>query len=136
MMAHFPDLLRAVVTDAMLVLLLCTMATPRYKSKAVYALAIALILSINISANYYFYRTQNYTAVFYVDLAMLLVIGITLKPLFTDTIMQWCFSYVTMINIYSAVVFLSYFLRNIFPNPLYGNSIARFLLFTAFILAF
>ena len=136
MMAHFPDLLRAVVTDAMLVLLLCTMATPRYKSKAVYALAIALILSINISANYYFYRTQNYTAVFYVDLAMLLVIGITLKPLFTDTIMQWCFSYVTMVNIYSAVVFLSYFLRNIFPNPLYGNSIARFLLFTAFILAF
>ena len=136
MMAHFPDLLRAVVTDAMLVLLLCTMATPRYKSKAVYALAIALILSINISANYYFYRTQNYTAVFYVDLAMLLVIGVTLKPLFTDTIMQWCFSYVTMVNIYSAVVFLSYFLRNIFPNPLYGNSIARFLLFTAFILAF
>ncbi len=38
MIEHLPDLLRAVVTDVMLILLLCTMATPRYKSKAVYAM--------------------------------------------------------------------------------------------------
>jgi len=136
MIEHLPDLLRAVVTDVMLILLLCTMATPRYKSKAVYAMAIALVLIANLSANYYFYRTQNYTAVFHVDLAMLLVIGIALKPLFKDSIMQWCFSYVTIINIDAAVVFLSYFFRNLFPDPLYGNSIARLVLLSVLIVVF
>ena len=111
MIQHFPDLLRALITDVMLILLLCTMATPKYKNKGVYVVAIIAILAGNLSANYYFYLANNYTAVFHADLAMLLVIGVALKPLFSDKIMQWCFSYVTMINIYAAVVFLSYFFR-------------------------
>lgn len=133
---HFPDLLRAAVTDSMLILLLCTMAMPKYKSRVVYVLATAVILVGNLSANYYFYRTGNYTAVFYVDLAMLIVIGIVLKPLFTDRIMQWCFSYITMLNIYAAVVFLSYFFRNIFPDPVYGNVYLRLILFSVVIIVF
>ena len=136
MSRHFPDLLRAVVTDVMLILLLCTMAMPKYKSKIVYVLAAAVILAGNLSANYYFYRVGNYTAVFYVDLAMLIVIGIVLKPLFADKIMQWCFSYITMLNIYAAVVFLSYFFRNIFPDPLYGNIYLRLILFSVVIVVF
>lgn len=136
MSLHFPDLLRAVITDVMLILLLCTMATPKYRHKGVYALAIALILMANLGANYYFYRSENYTAVFHLDLAMLLFIGIALKPLFSDGIMQWCFSYVTMININAAVVFLSYFFRDLFPDPLYGNSLIRFILFSLIIFAF
>lgn len=136
MSRHFPDLLRAVVTDSMLILLLCTMAMPKYKSRVVYVLATAVILVGNLSANYYFYRTGNYTAVFYVDLAMLIVIGIVLKPLFSDRIMQWCFSYITMLNIYAAVVFLSYFFRNIFPDPVYGNVYLRLILFSVVIIVF
>ena len=72
----FPDLLRAVVTDIMLVLLLSTMATPKYKSKFLYVVVTAVILVANVGADYYFYLSENYTAVFYVDLAMLIVIGI------------------------------------------------------------
>lgn len=136
MSRHFPDLLRAVVTDVMLILLPCTMAMPKYKSKIVYVLAAAVILAGNLSANYYFYRVGNYTAVFYVDLVMLIVIGIVLKPLFADKIMQWCFSYITMLNIYAAVVFLSYFFRNIFPDPLYGNIYLRLILFSVVIVVF
>ena len=116
----FPDLLRAVVTDIMLILLLSTMATPKYKSKLLYVVVTAMILVANVSADYYFYLSENYTAVFYVDLAMLIVIGIALKPLFTDRVMQWCFSYITMLNIYVAVVVLSYLLAEMFPQPMYG----------------
>lgn len=136
MSAHFPDLLRAFVTDAMLILLLCTMAMPKYRDKKIYVGATAIILATNLGANYYFYLAEDYTAVFYVDLAMLLVIGIVLKPLFADSVMQWCFSYITMINIYAAIVFLSYYFRSIFPDPAYGNTVLRLILFAAVILAF
>lgn len=88
MTAILPDLLRAIVTDVMLILLLCTMATPKYKSKWVYVLVTATILALNIGANCHFYLVQNYTAVFYIDFIMLVVIGVALKPLFQDKIMQ------------------------------------------------
>jgi hypothetical protein len=133
---YFPDLLRAVITDVMLILLLCTMAMPKYKSKGVYAFVTAVILFGNIGADYYFYLSGNYTAVFYVDLAMLLIIGIALKPLFSDKIMQWCFSYLTMLNIYVALVFLSYSFSRNFPNPVWGNICLRFLLFSSVVFIF
>ena len=136
MTSLFPNLLRAVITDVMLILLLSVMATPKYKSKSVYVFATAIILVTNISANYYFYRTENYTAVFYVDLVMLLVIGVALKPLFADKVMQWCFSYITMLNIYVAVVFLSYIFSDIFPRPMYGNAYLRLILFSVIIAVF
>ena len=136
MTSLFPNLLRSVITDVMLVLLLSVMATPKYKSKLVYVLATAIILAVNIGANYYFYQTENYTAVFYVDFVMLLVIGIALKPLFVDKIMQWSFSFVTMVNIYIAVVCLSYMLCDIFPRPIYGNAYLRLILFSIVIVVF
>ncbi len=132
----FPDLLRSVTTDVMLVLLLSTMATPKYKSKAVYIIATAIILVANVGANCYFYLSENYTAVFYVDLAMLIVIGVALKPLFVDKIMQWCFSYITMMNIYVIVVLLSCMLADIFPNPIYGMAYLRLILFSAIVFVF
>jgi len=116
--------------------LLSTMATPKYKSKAVYIIATAIILAANVGANCYFYLSENYTAVFYVDLAMLVVIGVVLKPLFTDKIMQWCFSYITMVNIYVTVVFLSYMLADIFPSPIYGMAYLRLILFSAIVFVF
>ena len=120
----------------MLVLLISTLARPKYKSKILYITVTAIILLVNVIANYYFYLTENYTAVFYADLVMLLVIGVALKPLFLDGIMQWFFSYVTMLNIYVAVVFLSYMLRGIFPNPVYGIVYLRLILFSAIIFVF
>ena len=136
MTSLFPDILRAVITDIMLILLLSTMATPKYKNKLVYISATAVILAANVSADCHFYLTENYTAVFYVDLAMLLVIGIALKPLFADKIMQWCFSYITMLNAEVAVVFLSYMFCDIFPQPNYGNSFLRLILFSVIVVVF
>jgi signal transduction histidine kinase len=136
MTSLFPDLLRSVITDVMLVLLLSTMATPKYKRKAVYIIATTIILVANVSANCYFYLVKNYTDVFYVDLFMLLAIGIALKPLFTDKVMQWCFSYITMMNIYIMVVFLSLMFCNIFPRPIYGIIYLRLILFSVTIFVF
>lgn len=132
----FPDLFRSVTTDVMLVLMLSTMATPKYKSKTVYIIATAIILVANVGANCYFYLAKNYAAVFYVDLVMLMVIGVALKPLFVDKIMQWCFSYITMMNIYVIVVFLSYMLSGIFPRPIYGMAYLRLILFSVIIFIF
>ena len=136
MTSLFPDFLRSVITNIMLVLLISTMATPKYKSKFLYIFVTSVILTVNVSANGYFYFTENYTAVFYFDLAMLIVIGVALKPLFIDKIMQWCFSYITMLNIYVAVVFLSYMLRGIFPNPSYGIVYLRLILFLTIVVVF
>lgn len=136
MTSLFPDLLRAVITDVMLILLLSTMATPKYKSKLIYFLVTIIILAANIGADCYFYLTENYTAVFYVDLVMLLVMGVVLKPLFADKIMQWCFSYITMVNIYAAVVFLSYMFCDIFPQPNYGISYLRLIMFSVIVFVF
>lgn len=136
MTSLFPDLLRSVITNIMLVLLISTMATPKYKSKFLYIFATVIILTVNVSANSYFYFAKYYTAVFYFDLAMLIVIGVALKPLFIDKVMQWCFSYITMLNIYVAVVFLSYMLRGIFPNPSYGIVYLRLILFSVIVVLF
>ncbi len=132
----FPDLLRAVITDIMLILLLCTMATPKYKNKWVYIVAATSIMITNISVNCYFYLLENYTAVFYMDLMMLIVIGIALKPLFSDKMMQWCFSYITMLNIYVAVVFLSYIFCDYLPSPIYANTFLRLVFFSVTIWVF
>ena len=132
----FPDLLRAIVTDVMLILLLITMIRPKYKSKLVYILATMLILTLNISGNFYFYLSKNYSKVVLMDLAMLLVMVIVLKPLFSYNLMKWCFSFITMLNIYGAVVFLSYILCDYFPYPIYANTVLRFLLFGVIILLF
>lgn len=136
MMLYFHDLLRSITTDIMLILLLSTMAMPKYKSRAVYVIVTAVILALNISANYYFYTSEDYTSVFYVNLAMLLVIGIVMKPLFTDRIMQWCFSYITMLNIHAAIVFVSFKLSRVFPYPMYANIYLRLILFSIVIFVF
>ncbi|WP_303852092.1 sensor histidine kinase [Seleniivibrio woodruffii] len=136
MIKHFPDLLRAVVTDVMLILLLSTMAMPKYKSRAIYIIVTAAVLIGNVSMNYYFYRSEDYTGVFYVDLTMLLVIGIVMKPLFTDKIMQWCFSYITMLNLHASIVFLSYTLSRFLPYPKYGHTFLRLVMFSIVIFVF
>lgn len=120
-----PDILRSVITDFMLILLIYTMSTPKYKRTSIYVVVITLITAINLAANIFFYIKQDYSAVVLIDFVMLILIAIALKPLFKDTIMQWSFSFVTLLNIYMAIVFLSYFLCDFFPHPYYGNAFLR-----------
>lgn len=132
----FPNLLRAIVTDIMLIHLLCTMATPKYKSKWVYTLVTVAVLTINLAVNVVFYLSEDYTAVLVSDMVLLAILAFALKPLFTSKMMQWFFSYLTMLNIYAAVVFLSYILSDFFPHPMYANSFLRLLFFAAVVIVF
>ena len=136
MLSIFPDLLRAIITDLMLVLLISTMATPKYTNKFLYLGITLLIVVINVGMNSYFYLTQNYTAVFYADLFMLIIIGVFLKPLFRDHIMQWCFSFITLLNIYLVVVFFSYVISGFLPASIYMMVLLRFIFFSGFIYIF
>jgi sensor histidine kinase regulating citrate/malate metabolism len=68
------------------------------------------VVIIDLGLNCYFYLQQDYTSIFKVDLFLLLGIAVVFKPLFRDAKMQWFFSYVTVLNIYSAIVFLEAFL--------------------------
>lgn len=125
------DFLRAVVTDVMLVLLLYTMSRPKYSKKSIYIIVTLVLVVANLLVNTYFYLRNDYTSVARVDLLMLLVIAVTLKPLFQETIAQWCFSFVTLLNIYVAVVIISYSLCDFFLNPYYAITALRFVLFAS-----
>lgn len=127
----FPDLLRAAVTDVMLVLLLYTMSRPKSSRKSLYISVTLVLVAANLLVNSYFYLRNDYTSVARVDLVMLLVIAVTLKPLFRETVAQWCFSFVTLLNIYVAVVIISYSLCDFFPNPYYAITALRLVLFAA-----
>lgn len=130
-----PDLLRAGVTDIMLVMLLYTMSRPRYSKKHIYICATLLLVVVNILVSTYFYLKNDYTSVARLDFVMLLIIAVALKPLFRETIAQWCFSYITLLNIYVAVVIISYSVCDFFPYPYYANIFLRLVLFATIIFA-
>ena len=135
MIEIIPDILRAIVTDVMLVLLLHTVATPKYKNKLPYILTTVALVAGNLAGNIYFYLRGDYSSVVYVDFVMLLFIGIVLKPLFLERLSHWIFAFITLLNIYAVIVFVSWFGSDYFPFPIYANSVLRLLLFGGVIFA-
>lgn len=124
-----PDLFRCFITDVMLSVLMCIMSKPKYKTKWIYITVTAIIVIINMAADSFFYLQNNYDLVVTVDLIMLLAIAVLLKPLFLDCVMQWVFSFITVLNIYAAIVFVSYYLCDFFPYPYWSNSLLRLIFF-------
>jgi len=129
MITVLPDLFRCLITDVMLVVLMYILSKPKYKNKWIYITVTTVIVVGNIVTDYFFYLQKNYNLVIIVDLIMLIAIGVILKPLFLDSVMQWCFSFNTVLNIYATVVFVSYFLCGFFPYPNWSISILRLILF-------
>lgn len=124
-----PDLFRCFITDVMLSVLMCIMSKPKYKTKWIYITVTAVIVIINMAADSFFYLQKNYDLVVTVDLIMLLAIAVLLKPLFLDCVMQWVFSFITVLNIYAAIVFVSYYLCDFFPYSYWSNSLLRLIFF-------
>lgn len=130
-----PDLMRSFVTTAMLTLLLFTLAQPRYGKKINLA-ALTSIIVINFAANFYFYLRNDYTALARFDIIFFVLVSIVAKPLFNETIMQWLFNCLTVMNVYGVVVILSYYLCALFPYPYYSITALRLILFISAILVF
>ena len=129
------DILRSLVTNAMVVMLLFTLAQPKFRKRTLWAV-LAVIVMLDLALNIYFYLRGNYTTLAALDILFFILVSLAIKPLFHDTPMQWLFNCFTTMNIYAIVVILSYYLYALFPYPYYAITLLRALLFAASIILF
>jgi signal transduction histidine kinase len=134
-MQLFFDILRSIVTNAMLAALLFTLARPKYRPQTLWV-ALAAIVSLDFAMNVFFYLRNDYTTLGKLDILFFILVGIAVKPLFREKLMQWLFNCLTAMNVYAVTVILSYYLCGLFPYPYYAVTVLRFLLFAAAILLF
>ncbi|MDP4117804.1 MAG: GHKL domain-containing protein [Bacillota bacterium] len=129
------DLVRSSVTTTMLVILLFTLAQPKFGKKTQIATMITIV-AIDLVANLYFYMTRDYTTLSKFDILYFVIVSICVKPLFKENIMQWLFNCITAMNVYAIAVVISYYLCDLFPYPYYAITFLRFIIFGTIILFF
>ena len=132
---QFYDILRSIVTNIMLSALLFTLARPKYRPQAQWV-ALAVIVSLNLALNVYFYLRNDYTTLGKLDILFFILVGVAVKPLFRETLIQWLFNCLTTMNVYAVTVIVSYYLCGLFPHPNYVVTVLRFLLFLVAIMLF
>lgn len=130
-----PDLIRSSVTTTMLVILLFTLAQPKFGKKSQIGTIIAIVV-IDLVANLYFYITRDYTTLSKFDILYFIIVGACIKPFFKENIMQWLFNCVTTMNVYAIAVVISYDLCYLLPYPQYAITFLRFIIFGTIILLF
>lgn len=129
MIEMLPDLLRGSVTGVFVVLIMFALAQPKFSTKKT-MIVMFLLISLDFLRNIWCYLNNDYTLLAKLDLVFLGLVFVLAKPFFKDTIMQWIFNCVTTINIYASVVFISFWLCDFFPYPVYSNTVLRFILFS------
>lgn len=130
--AHF---LRAIVSAAANVILLISLLQPKY-SRKVTNLVLLTVLTLNLSVAVFCYRIDNLTLLAKLDVLLFTLLCFAVRPFFSDSFMQWLFSYITAINVSFIVVILSFIFSRPLPHPEYANTVLRLFLFAAFILLF
>lgn len=123
-----PDLLRGNTAVIAMILLFPVLSRTKLKNRT-YALIIALAVTLNTVLSTGFYLSRNYTAVVYYSFFFYVIMALVFKYLFKEKLFQWLFNAVTVLNIYTIVVFASYFLAFLFPHPSYAISAIRVVLF-------
>lgn len=108
--------------------LLFMMAQPRYSKKITGSLVFAVFV-VDILTSLYFYKIGALTTLAKFDVLLFLALGILLKPFVKDSLAKWLFHFLTAINIYFIIAYISYFLCDFFPYPFYANSLVRFVLY-------
>ncbi len=129
------DIARSFVTTNMLVILLFTLAQPKFSKKVQIPVIFAIVM-IDIAVNVYFYISRDYTALSKFEILYFVIVGVCSKPLFKDNIMQWMFNCITTMNVYAIVVVVSYYLCYLFPYPYYAVTLLRLIIFATIILFF
>ena len=135
MLDMMSNVLRGSVSAFMNVILLFTLAKPKFGRRSTIVIAV-LVFDLDIVSAICFYQIGDLTALSRFDLVMFVVLGFALKPLTRASFMQWCFNFLTAINISMIIVVLSYHLGNFFPEPRYVYTVFRFVLYIAVILLF
>ncbi len=121
-------MVRSASTLLMSVLLMFTLARPKYGAKIMVAVLIGVIL-LDLVSSVLFYQFGSLTNLAKFDIVLFLLIGIASKPFFSDSIPQWIFSYTTVMNFYVAIVVLSFLFSRAFPLPSISNIILRVTMF-------
>lgn len=129
------NILRGSVSSVMYVILLFTLTKARFGRKVTIVVAIFTFV-INISSTLWFYVYGDLTGLSRFTILLFIVVGLALKPLTRQTFMQWCFTFLTTINIAMMIIILSFHLGRLFPLPQYANTIFRFLLYVLVIFLF
>lgn len=130
-----PDLLRGSTTTICLLCLFPVLSQPKFKIKTYFVFASCITIADTVACSFFYFR-KDYTGVFYYSLVVYILIVIGCKLLFCDKLIQWCFSCVTVLNVYTIVVIASYYLKDLFPYPIYALSIIRIVMFLSTIILF
>lgn len=129
------DLMRSTVSSVMNVLLLFSLAQPKFNKRITNRIMFGIIMVI-VLPSVSFYLSRDLTKLAKYNVIWFLLLYIALKPLFLDNLMQWLFNLITVINVYAIIVVLSYHLCYYLPYPPYAVTFLRFLFFLAVILLF
>ncbi|QOX63019.1 sensor histidine kinase [Anoxybacterium hadale] len=129
------DIVRSLVTNAMLIGLLFSLARPKYR-KWTLVTALMIIVTLDLALNIYFYRAGDYTTLAKLDILFFIIASAAVKPLFRETAMQWLFNCFTMMNVYAITVILSYYLSDLFPDSYYTITCIRVVIFGSVIALF
>lgn len=132
---HIYDILRSLVTNALLIALLFTLAQPKCQKRTLWAV-FAAIVAIDLAMNTFFYQRGDYTTLAALDIVFFILVGTATKPLFRETAAQWLFNCFTAMNVYAVAVLISYYLCDFFPQPYYAITVLRAIIFSAAIFLF
>lgn len=124
-----PNVLRGFVSSFMYVWLLITLSKTKLRGRRHAIILVVLAFGINLLSSVWFYIQGDLTSLSRFTILLFIVVGIILKPLTKLSIMQWCFTFLTSINIAMMIIALSFYLGRLFPAPLYANIVFRFALY-------
>ena len=125
MMTIFPDLLRSVISDVMIMILLFSLAHPK-KEKIVWVFLVVYVIIESLLESR-FYMQGDYNTVVWINLFFSAPAMFFFKIFFKEKFVQWCFNVLTAMNFFIMAVFLSYHLADLFPHPNYAATIIRVL---------
>lgn len=129
------NILRGSVSLVMYSLLLFTLTKSKVGRTGT-VLFITFVFVLNMSTTIWFYVYGDLTALSRFSLVLFIVVAIALKPLTRLNFMQWCFTFVTTINIAMIIIILSFHLGKLSSMPQYANTIFRFVLYLLVIFLF
>lgn len=129
------NLLRGSVSAVMYVLLLFTLTKGRFGRKTTIVVAI-FVFVINMTSTLWFYLYGDLTSLSRFTVLLFIVVGLAMKPLTRQSLMQWSFTFLTSINIAMMIIFLSFVLGRLLPHPHYANTLIRLVLYLIVILLF
>lgn len=115
------NLFRGSVSSVMNVILLFTLARSRFDRK-INIMVAAFVFALNILSTIWFYLYGDLTGLSRFNLVIFLIVGLALKPLTKLNFMQWCFTFLTIINISMMIIVSSYHLSRLLPMPHYSNT--------------